>query len=114
MENTNKQCFQEVLEYVRMYRLKNRLKRDLDHNMRKIRDNRKRALLLENLNQYISDDMSVEDIRTIIDNMRNDYETRVDDYNIRNAELSKQRREIREKMKQQKEAHRLLLQKNGK
>ncbi len=114
MENTNKQCFQEVLEYVRMYRLKNRLKRDLDHNMRKIRDNRKRALLLENLNQYITDDMSVEDIRTIIDNMRNDYETRVDDYNIRNAELSKQRREIREKMKQQKEAHRLLLQKNGK
>ncbi len=109
MENTNKESFQEALEYIRMYRLKNRLKRDLEHNQRKIRDNRKRALLLENLNQYITDEMTIEEIREVIENMRNDYEGRVDDYNIRNAELSQQRREIREKMQQQKKGHKLKI-----
>ncbi|HDR1337079.1 TPA: DUF496 family protein, partial [Pasteurella multocida] len=32
MENVNKQSFQEVLEYVRMYRLKNKLARDREDN----------------------------------------------------------------------------------
>ena len=93
MENVNK-SFQDVLEYVRMYRLKNKLLRDMD-------DNQKRVLLLDNLNQYIRDDMRIEDVRAIIENMRDDYENRVDDYVIRNAELSKQRREISSKMKMQ-------------
>lgn len=55
--------------------------------------------------------MSIQDVRTIIESMREDYEKRVDDYMIRNAEISQQRREIREKMKEQKQAHEVLLKK---
>ncbi|QLB12614.1 hypothetical protein EV697_101289 [Bisgaardia hudsonensis] len=111
MEAVNKQSFQEVLEYVRMYRQKNKLRRDIEDNNRKIRDNQKRILLLDNLNQYIRNDMTIDDVRAIIENMRDDYENRVDDYAIRNADLSKQRREISAKMKDKKKEHAELFSK---
>ncbi|UUM32616.1 DUF496 family protein [Vibrio japonicus] len=93
-----------VFEIVAQARRKNKLKRELIDNEKKVRDNRKRVDLLENLLDYIKPEMTHDEIVAIVKNMKADYEDRVDDHIIKSAEISKERRDISRRIRELTEA----------
>jgi len=89
-----------ALEIVKSMRVKNKIKREVSEVERRIRDNRKRIELLDNLSTYIKDNMTTTEIMGIIQSMKSDYEDRIDDFIIKTAELSKERRELNKCIKE--------------
>ena len=87
-----------VFEIVNLARRKNKLMRELIDNEKKVRDNKKRTELLNNLLDYIRPEMSYHEIISIIEKMKEDYEDRVDEHIIKSAEISEVRREIAKKI----------------
>lgn len=94
-----------ALEVVRKARRKNKIEREISDNENKIRDNRKRAALLDNLMEYVTPDMCYNDFINIMESMKADYEERVNDYLIKNAELGREKKEIIQKIKAFTDSH---------
>jgi len=84
----------KALEIVRKTRRKNKIEREIQDHEKKVRDNRKRVLLLRNLEEYIKPTMNYDDFVNIVENMKLDYEERVSDHTINIAELEKERKDI--------------------
>ncbi|MDP0488472.1 MAG: DUF496 family protein [Fusobacterium sp. JB021] len=84
----------KALEIVRKARRKNKIEREIQDHEKKVRDNRKRVLLLRNLEEYIKPTMTYDDFVNIVENMKLDYEERVSDHTINIAELEKERKDI--------------------
>jgi uncharacterized protein YeeX (DUF496 family) len=89
-----------ALEIVRNMRRKNNIKREVAEVEKRVRDNRKRVELLDNLLSYIKDNMTTAEIKDIIASMKSDYEDRIDDFIIKTAEFSKERRELNKNIKE--------------
>ncbi|NIH41311.1 MAG: DUF496 family protein [Buchnera aphidicola (Periphyllus aceris)] len=98
-KNDSNNSFKNALNVVHLFRKKNKFQREINDIGKKIRDNQKRILLINNLCEYIKPEMKYKEIKKIISIMKNDYEDRIDDYVVQCAEISKEKKKISNELK---------------